>query len=173
MDIQAFKEQYEKDEPILHAWGKFVTEEIQKQLASKLTGSITIGTFLKIPPSPRTKTIDSLVAKAFYRGKSYRDPYRQITDKVGTRFVVLLLKDIRLIQSIVEGSDKWTFSKDRDFEEERRKNPLSFDYQSVLTFGSSKHTPCRKAASGKGFRTKGKNGVCLLLLGRFGQCRYA
>ncbi|MFP7754143.1 GTP pyrophosphokinase family protein [Thermodesulfobacteriota bacterium B35] len=131
MDIKSFKEKYENDKPVLRAWGEFVSKEIQDHLIKKLPAGKILETFLKIPPTVRIKELDSLISKAFYRGKRYDNPYEQITDKVGIRFVVLLLKDIRIIQNIVEESCKWTFSKDRDFEEERRKNPLSFDYQSV------------------------------------------
>jgi ppGpp synthetase/RelA/SpoT-type nucleotidyltranferase len=90
-----------------------------------------VGSFLKVPPVPRTKTVDSLIEKAYYRGKGYQNPYDDVTDKVGTRFVVLLLADIVQIQTVLEGSRYWDASKDRDFEEERRQRPTLFDYQSV------------------------------------------
>ena len=75
--------------------------------------------FLTPPPS------------SLYRKKGYQNPYYDITDKVGARFVVLLTTDIRKIKDIIYLSTDWSYSEDRDYEKERQKNPLEFTYQSV------------------------------------------
>jgi ppGpp synthetase/RelA/SpoT-type nucleotidyltranferase len=87
--------------------------------------------FLKIPPSPRVKDANSIIAKVFYRDKNYSNPYNDITDKVGIRYVVLLRSQINLIEDIITGNSQWTCSKDKDFEDEAEKNPEYFSYQSV------------------------------------------
>ena len=60
--------------------------------------------FLKLPVVPRVKDQDSILHKAFYRGKNYENPFEEIEDKVGLRFVVLLSEDIRIIESAVKDS---------------------------------------------------------------------
>lgn len=127
MNQQEFKEKYLSETELYKTWGNFVTDTIIRELEKKEN----IAEFLKIKPSPRVKDINSLIAKAFFRGKKYKDPYNDITDKVGTRFVVLLVEDIRKIQNIIEQCDLWQYSRDRDFEKERLENPTFFEYQSV------------------------------------------
>ena len=59
------------------------------------------------------------------------DPYNQITDKVGIRFVVMVIKQIKIISDIVEQADIWDCSKDKDFEESRETHPEVFEYESI------------------------------------------
>jgi len=110
------------------AWGGFVTQEILAQLHD--TG-VDLRTFLKVPATPRLKADDSLIDKAFYRSKNYKDPYGEIEDKVGVRFVVLLLKDIEAISKVIIESSHWDFDACKHFDEDRRRDPLLFTYQSV------------------------------------------
>jgi putative GTP pyrophosphokinase len=127
---EEFREQYVKDRPQLEAWGSFVCSYICAELESVLAGSSNCELFLKIPPTPRLKKEKSILDKAFRRNKNYSDPYAEITDKVGVRFVVLLIKDILVVTNIIESAPHWIASKDRDFQVEREHNPLIFDYQS-------------------------------------------
>lgn len=123
-----FVKQFEKDKPIYKAWGEFVTQKTVELLAF----DEKVDSFLKIPPYPRVKEMNSLLEKAYYRNKNYKDPYNCITDKVGTRFVVLLSEHITKIKDIIEGCKEiWSYSLDRDYEEERKQNPSLFEYQSV------------------------------------------
>ncbi|MDF3822669.1 RelA/SpoT domain-containing protein [Leptospira sp. 96542] len=109
------------------AWGDYVTNIILEALIEQNEKEI-----LKIESKPRVKDINSFIEKALYRGKNYTDPINEITDKVGTRFVVLLVNDIKKIENIIQtNSSKWTFSKDRDYEIEKEQNPTIFGYQSV------------------------------------------
>jgi ppGpp synthetase/RelA/SpoT-type nucleotidyltranferase len=137
MTESEFITRYKADIPIYSEWGNFVTSEISHLLSKKLA-QVDFNLYLKIPPVPRVKEINSIISKAFYRGKNYKDVYSEITDKVGVRFVVLLQEDIWTISKVIENNSSWVFSKDRDFEEERLKEPLIFDYQSVHYVVSSK-----------------------------------
>jgi ppGpp synthetase/RelA/SpoT-type nucleotidyltranferase len=112
------------------AWGLFVKNQIIADLHASVD-RFDAHAFLKIPPKPRTKTDDSLIGKAFHRNKPYADPYVSIEDKVGVRFVVLLTSDIKKIQNVIEQSDRWACSLDRDYEAERGTRPLEFTYQST------------------------------------------
>jgi hypothetical protein len=50
---------------------------------------------------------------------------------VGVRFVVLLDRDIKTVSRVIEKCPDWVASKDRDYEDERRKKPIEFSYASV------------------------------------------
>lgn len=116
--------------PILSALGAYVTEVVLKNLESAISPRL-LEDFLKIPPKPRVKSVGSLVDKALYREKSYTDSYAEITDKVGVRFVVLLTSEIKIVEAVITSCGDWSADKDKDYEEERRKDPLVFTYQSV------------------------------------------
>ena len=122
---------FNADKPALKAWGDFVTAYIRGELEKQLGNELAVNKFLKVPAVPRVKDDPSLVGKAFWRGYHWGDLYDEITDKVGTRFVVLLLQDIECIKDIVEASPHWTSYKSRDFEQEAEENPTTFSYQSV------------------------------------------
>jgi putative GTP pyrophosphokinase len=84
-----------------------------------------------MPVKPRVKGEESLLQKAFYRNKNYVDPYEEIEDKVGLRFVVLLVEDIRTIEAAIVSYGGWDAKKARDFIDEQDERPYEFDYQSV------------------------------------------
>lgn len=86
---------------------------------------------IKIPVKPRLKETASLVQKAFFRNKAYKDPYNEITDKVGVRFVVMVTCQIKRISDVVEASKLWSWSKDKDYEAVREQHPEVFEYESV------------------------------------------
>lgn len=130
MNEAEFIARYQKELPIYKAWGVYVNKVITDSLSNKLGGREELNSFLKIPAKPRVKDLNSLVSKAYYRNKDYTDPYTEITDKVGIRFVVLLKEDIKLISDVINNNEIWSRSKDRDFEKEKLANPTTFDYQS-------------------------------------------
>jgi ppGpp synthetase/RelA/SpoT-type nucleotidyltranferase len=115
--------------PIFLAWGNFVAKTIIDELQKK---SVCIDTFIKIPVKPRLKSMDSLLSKANRPEKSYANPYDDITDKIGIRFVVLLIDEIDIVGDIIkQQSDKlWRASLDKDYNDERDKNPDRFTYES-------------------------------------------
>lgn len=129
MNESEFKSTWDSEKPIYRAWGKYVVDNILKYIEDD---GIKATEFFKIPPGYRLKDDGSLIDKAFYRpGKSYSDPYNQIEDKVGARFVVLLLEDIARICRIIERVGIWEFDRCKHFDEDRKNDPLLFTYQSV------------------------------------------
>lgn len=126
-------ERWKADQPIYSAWAGFILNEINAHLERLIT-PISLDYFVKVPVKPRLKAESTLIDKALHRGKGYADPYGDITDKVGMRYVVLLTGDIKKVCSVIEGVDCspfWEPSKDRDYEKERLLKPLEFSYQSV------------------------------------------
>lgn len=140
MNNQGFIAKYKTDRPIFEAWGQYIIDQIKSQLLIEFENTNKLELYLRIPPSCRIKEESSLLAKAFCRGKNYNDPYNDITDKVGVRFVVLLISDIRKITNIIENINEWTYSKDKDFEDEKLSNPHIFVYQSVHYVVKNKHS---------------------------------
>lgn len=129
MDQIEFLELYRQEKPIFQAWGEYLIKDINAELQSS---GIDINAFLKIPVIARVKDENSIIAKAFLRqDKHYTNPYEQITDKVGIRFVVLELSEISIIKDIIEKHSDWETSKDVDFETIRDEKPELFVYQSV------------------------------------------
>lgn len=125
------KSAYEAQKPYLAAWGNAVKETVLSRLQGAPGLTKPLSEFLKIPVEPRVKATDSFLAKALRRGKDYERPLDQITDKVGVRFVVLLLCELKIIEDVIEGCELWEAEKSRDFETERTERPHHFDYQSV------------------------------------------
>ncbi len=128
MNEADLKALWEVEKPIYAAWGGYVVERI---IADMGDVGIDSNVVLKIKPVPRLKDANSLVDKALYRGKSYEDPYNEIEDKVGARFVVLLLKEIDQICEIINNCTNWRMDPCRHFAAEQKEEPLLFTYQSV------------------------------------------
>lgn len=127
---QEFLSRWQQERSAYLAWGNYISARVAAELEQRIA-PVSVSYFLKAPAIPRLKDDLKLVEKAFYRNKNYRDPYADITDKVGTRFVVLLGRDIRQVVEALEGVEGWTWSRDRDYEEEQSKNPIAFDYAAV------------------------------------------
>lgn len=121
---------WNKEKPIYSAWGSFIIEQIKDSLIEQ---GKNLDTFLKINiDRPRLKADESLLDKAFHRpNKSYTDPYYQIEDKVGVRFVVLLTDDINTICAAINNNPAWHFDNCKHFIQDKFTDPLLFSYQSV------------------------------------------
>ncbi len=129
MNEADFETHWNSEKPIYDAWGEFVVDEITSELESE--GKV-LDIFLKVPVKHRLKEIQSMLDKAFHRpDKSYTDPYNEIEDKVGARFIVLFLDDIQSICNIIESSESWTFEVCKHFGKDKRTDPLLFTYQSI------------------------------------------
>lgn len=129
MNESQFLEKWLEDKSSYVEWGNYVVTQICKSLQSKIPD---FSSFLKMPCNLRIKEDASLLDKAFYRvDKKYSYPYQQIEDKVGCRFVVLLVDDILPITDIIDSSLEWDAVQCRNFDQERNKSPLLFTYQSV------------------------------------------
>ena len=83
-----FLERWREELPAYTAWGKFVAQKLSGAIETTVS-PVSLEAFLKIPVKSRAKQEDSLLQKAFHRNKGYQDPYNDIEDKVGLRFVVL------------------------------------------------------------------------------------
>ncbi|WP_051183243.1 GTP pyrophosphokinase [Desulfocurvibacter africanus] len=125
-----FLTRWRSERQIYESWGSFVTDTILKDLSAHIAPR-KVNYFLKVPSEPRLKEDKSLLDKAFYRKKPYINPYDEITDKVGVRFVVLLESDIEIVKSIIKKNSVWETTLARDFLDERKKSPEAFGYQSV------------------------------------------
>ncbi len=127
--MSEFEARYEAEKPMYSAWGKYVYTHIIEQLNMNKQ---EIDKLIKIRVDPRVKSNDSIISKAFFRPeKHYTDPINQITDKVGIRFVVMIIDQIKIIENAIINSPIWEYSKDQDFQEAIEKKPDIFDYQSV------------------------------------------
>lgn len=129
MTEEDFLERWYGERPIVEAWGKFVAQKLMEQIAP-MVAPVKADIFIRIPARPRLKQDGSLITKAFYRDKNYENPFDDITDKVGVRFVVLLPKEISTVCKAIESCADWDWSKDKDHETERQKAPYEFRYQS-------------------------------------------
>jgi putative GTP pyrophosphokinase len=127
---EEFLERWHQDRPAYEAWGKQVSASVMDALVP-IISPIAPSYFLKTAVQPRVKDDQKLIEKAFFRKKPYADPYADITDKVGTRFVVLLGSEVAKVEAALTSHGEWTYSKDRDYEAEQRENPQHFDYAAV------------------------------------------
>lgn len=122
------RQKWQTEQPMYQAWGDFIVDAITSSLKE---GGLTPSSFFKIPPKPRVKDVASLADKAFRQKKSYQDPYNDIEDKVGVRFVVLLTSDIDPIDDVIRSNTSWVHDTCRHYQAERDAEPMLFTYQSV------------------------------------------
>jgi ppGpp synthetase/RelA/SpoT-type nucleotidyltranferase len=129
MNEKEFVEKYTSEIPIYSEWGRYVLDHIISELNKK---DFDPSLLLKIyPVEPRIKDIQSIVDKAYCRHKNYANPYEDITDKVGLRFVVLTESDIDIFKKIIEEWTDITQTKDCDYEQLLKATPNKFTYKSV------------------------------------------
>lgn len=108
------------------AWGRFVVDEICKSLTLQ---GLDCKKFLKIEPHLRVKDEASIVSKIIRH--NIDNPFVDVIDVVGVRFVVLLTTDIKNIAECINRNDAWNARLTRDAEEQQLSNPELFDYQST------------------------------------------
>ena len=97
ISVEDFIKRYESEKNMYNAWGEFVADYVIKELELLKYNTDSL---IKIPVKPRVKETDSIIEKAFIR-KEYSNPYDDITDKVGVRFVVLIESQIKVLSKIV------------------------------------------------------------------------
>lgn len=152
MNQTEFLDKWHSEKLVYQAWGDFVVSKVNSSIKSL---GHNLSSYVKITPFARIKDDNSLIDKAFYRpNKSYEHPYDDIEDKVGCRFVVLLVDQVEQIADIIRADTSWIAEECRHFNVERNSAPLLFTYQSVhfvvkaigcLEFNSVKipdGTPC-------------------------------
>lgn len=129
MTEEEFLARWDAERPIYEAWGRAVAHKLTADLAP-IIAPVATDVFIRIPIKPRLKGAGSLLVKAFYRAKSYNNPFDDITDKVGVRLVLLVASQMPVAQRVIENCASWVHSKDKDFEAERDQDPYKFSYQS-------------------------------------------
>ncbi|MFP9470015.1 GTP pyrophosphokinase family protein [Pectobacterium brasiliense] len=131
MNETEFIKLWHAEKAMYDAWGQLIVDSISSSLSKCL--NVDLKSYLKIPAEHRVKEDGSLIDKAFYRNKAYQDPYNDIEDKVGVRFVVMLQSDAEKVCEIiaqVADSQGWDAIQCRNYNEERNKSPMLFTYQS-------------------------------------------
>jgi putative GTP pyrophosphokinase len=132
MNQQAFIKKYESEKPMYQAWANFVLSKINADIKNHVKTEKEYSDWIKIPPTWRVKSVESLVAKAFVRHKDYYiNPYDEIIDKAAIRFVVLLTPQLDDLSEFIETSSIWTIEKSKEYDDWKEKDPRLFDYQSV------------------------------------------
>lgn len=126
-----FLKQWHSEKAMYGAWGQFIVNTISDALTKSL--KVDLNSYLKIPVNHRVKDDGSLVDKALYRNKAYKNPYSDIEDKVGVRFVVMLQTDVEKVCEVIKqvaAKEGWDATQCRNYNEERRESPMLFTYQS-------------------------------------------
>lgn len=123
-----FKSKFESEKIIFLSWGEYFRDLIYSKLRKQ---GYEPARLLKLyPVEPRVKDINSILDKAYHRGKPYTDPYNEITDKVGIRFVVLIEEEINIFINIIENCSEISCSFDRNPIELIKQRPEFFAYKS-------------------------------------------
>ncbi len=131
MNENEFRKRWQAEKAMYDAWGQLVADSISSSISSNL--HVDLKSYLKIPVHHRLKDDDSLIDKAFYRNKGYQNPYDDIEDKVGVRFVVMLQEDAENVSKVIsEVSAQWDWEavQCRNYNAERNASPMLFTYQS-------------------------------------------
>jgi putative GTP pyrophosphokinase len=126
MDSNNFRQYFEENRLTYDKWGKSIVDVIIRKLGDN--PDLNPDLFIKIPPVPRIKSIESALGKI--GRKKYDDPVNQMTDLVGVRFVVLLSENIQVISDIIKAEEGWNVLNSKDFRDEISTSPKLFDYQS-------------------------------------------
>ena len=126
-DAATLRAQFQKLHPLLEEWGKTVDAVLNGYLISLGYSSERV----QRCPESRVKDEESFIQKALYRGKNYTNPISDITDKVGTRVVLLNISDVDLVSDFIRHSDEWkVVGQDQDIDYIREHDPTEFKYQS-------------------------------------------
>lgn len=142
--------QWDKEKTMYLAWGTLAIEiiidglncgnapsfnalEVSQDIKDKILSKIRLDNYeiIRNTPEARLKDNFSLLQKAFYRKKEYTNPYVDITDKVGCRFIVLYTDQIGEIEAIISHYPLWEFTKDFDYRLAREEQGNELGYQSV------------------------------------------
>ena len=139
MTEEKFRSLWREESPIYKTWGEYVACQIKSAL---IRSGYTPGDIIKIMEN-RIKEENSLVDKAFCRGKNYSNPYGDITDKVGLRYVVETGKHIDCVKHAIEDNYYlWDFRVDKAVSDDRANKPEEFLYESDHFILTSKEEIC-------------------------------
>lgn len=119
--------QFSDLKPHLEEWGKCV-DTILLEYLNSLGYSIER---IQGKPESRVKNEKSFIQKALYRGKDYSNPIQDITDKVGTRVVLLNIDDVKIVSDYIAQCPRWeVVEQSQDIDYIREHKPEEFGYQS-------------------------------------------
>lgn len=124
------REQFKGLEKNLRNWGNYVDKQINDFANKKFRHHELVQFYAH----HRIKDEESFIQKALRRGKNYNDPLLEITDKVGTRIVLLQIGDVDKVVQFIKNSDGvlWeVFEESKDIEKIRLDKPDTFGYQSA------------------------------------------
>ena len=127
---EALRREFNKLAPELKKWGDYVDEKLNAHVSQMYSGTKEV---VQFPAVCRVKDIDSFISKALYRNKDYKNPLLEITDKVGTRLVVLCNEAVKNISDYINSKNGkyWIIKeKSQDISKIRHENPEVFTYQS-------------------------------------------
>lgn len=125
-DEKIIREEFQNIAPLLEEWGNAV-DVILTGFINSLDLSIER---VQQWPKHRVKDIESYASKVLYR-KSYQNPIKDTTDKVGTRIVLLNIDDVYKISDFITQYEEWVLvEKAKDIDYIREHNPTEFSYQS-------------------------------------------
>ncbi|SRR5216683_78864 len=111
MTEEEFLKRWDGERPMYEAWGKYVAERVTQEIRPRIV-PLSTDVFLRLPVKARVKSDGSFLTKAFYRPeKTYVEPFEQITDKVGVRFVVLLPSEMPTVNIAIEECAVWRWEK--------------------------------------------------------------
>lgn len=123
-----FLNEYHKLHPFLIQFAEHV-----KGVIDNYTRYLPTKERLEIVYSPRIKGDNSIINKAFYIDKPYTCPLKDITDKVGIRYVLLSPEDVKIFSDkILKDKSSWELVDGctKKYLEERLNEPNVFNYQS-------------------------------------------
>lgn len=136
---EELRSRWRKESPIYKTWGEYVACQIKKALTNS---GHTPDDIIKIMEK-RIKTSNSFVDKALHREKEYKNPYDDVTDKIGLRYVVETGKHIGCVKCAIEdNSDLWGIRVDRAVSDNRANKPEEFLYESDHFILTNKREIC-------------------------------
>ena len=111
--------------PALSAWGTYVDKFLNEYLATAFPSREHV----QQKACHRVKSVDSYCEKVLKR-KTYNDPLRDTTDKVGTRVILLTKDDVMNVSEYILECKEWEIvEQSRDSLAEIIANPEMFTYQ--------------------------------------------
>lgn len=140
MSEEEIKQEYEDLMPDLELWGSYVDNIINELTKSYRYGEI------QIPPKHRLKDEKSFIYKALYRNKGYKNPIKDIEDKVGTRIIVLVTDIVDRVSKDLKSCTLWNIKESKSKHEIFEEVPDKFGYQSIHYIVSPINNCCNFAS---------------------------
>lgn len=130
MTEDELKGEFNSLKPVLEKWGNHVDKVLNDYVTAKYA---SIKEMVQNKASHRVKDENSFIQKALYRKKGYGNPILKITDKVGTRLVLLCSEAVKDVSNYIlsrNGIDWDVKENSQDIWKIRVDNPEAFTYQS-------------------------------------------